>query len=428
MPVSLFICGITLAFKINLFHILAPKRFFQTLKNAVNGNGISPIKAMCTALAGTLGVGNIAGVATAITAGGAGAVMWMWIGSLVSMSIKYCEVALAVKYRFKKDASYVGGTMYTIRDGLRPIIGKRRSYPLGAIFAFLCIMNALVMGNVIQTNAACSVFSAPKWIISVIFAAILILVSVGGAKTISNITYAIIPILSAVYMICSVSVICRNLTLVPKVFSTIVGEAFNIRSAVSGGAGYGITKAIRYGVTRGIFSNEAGCGTSPTAHASADTKSPHHQGCFGIFEVIADTPILCTMTALVILIAKIKYPYTLEGLDGIPLSLVSFEILLGECAYYIIGAAVVLFALATVIAQLYYGNIAMGYFTDSKESKLFPVIFSIFTLISNRFPSDPTWFTADIIIAVMTCLNVWVLLVMRNEAVEISRRESPGKE
>ena len=421
MPAALFICGILLAFKIKLLHILSPVRFFRTLKNAVSGDGVSPAKAMCTALAGTLGVGNIAGVATAITAGGAGAVLWMWIGSLVSMSVKYGEVSLAVKYRLKKGNSYIGGAMYTMRDGLRPIIGKHRAQTLGGLFAILCIINSLLMGNVIQTNAASTVFPLPRWIISVMFAAVIILVSVGGAKTLTNITYALIPFLSAVYIIFSISVICRNMTLVPKVLDLILTEGLGFRSAVGGGVGLGITKAIRYGVTRGIFSNEAGCGTSPTAHASADTRSPHHQGCFGIFEVITDTPILCTMTALVILIAEEKNHGVLAVSNGVLLSLRSFEMLLGRAAYYIIGVSVMLFALATVIAQLYYGRIAVGYLTGEKNSRLFPILFAAATAMSSQFSESVIWLTADIIIAVMTLINVWVLFVMRKEVSEISR-------
>ena len=421
MPAALFICGILLAFKIKLLHILSPVRFFRTLKNAVSGDGVSPAKAMCTALAGTFGVGNIAGVATAITAGGAGAVLWMWIGSLVSMSVKYGEVSLAVKYRKRSHDQFIGGSMYTIRDGMSKHLGKKSARELGGIFAVLCILNSFIMGNVIQTGAACSVFSLSPLLISGIFALIIITVSAGGAKLLTSITYALIPVLSTMYIILSMSVICRNMSLVPKILDLILTEGLGFRSAVGGGVGLGITKAIRYGVTRGIFSNEAGCGTSPTAHASADTRSPHHQGCFGIFEVITDTPILCTMTALVILIAEEKNHGVLAVSNGVLLSLRSFEMLLGRAAYYIIGVSVMLFALATVIAQLYYGRIAVGYLTGEKDSRLFPILFATAAAMSSQFSESVIWLTADIIIAVMTLINVWVLFVMRKEVSEISR-------
>ena len=422
MPFMLILSGFMLAYKIKLHRILSPRAFFKTLADSGTTSGVSPVKAMCTALAGTLGVGNIAGVATAITAGGAGAIMWMWIGSAVSMSIKYSEVALAIKYRRKADSGYIGGAMYTMRDGMSRYIGKRKARLLGGVFALLCIVNSLLMGNAVQTNAAASVFaSVPKEVISVSFAAVIIIVSSFGAKKLCNVTFALIPPLSALYIILSVSVICRNVSYIPEVFCDIASGAFSVKSAVGGAVGFGMAEALRYGITRGIFSNEAGCGTSPTAHASADTKSPHHQGCFGIFEVIADTPVLCTMTALAILIAEKKHPTSLYSLDGVPLSLASFGSLLGKYAYYLVGISVILFALATVIAQLFYGKVALGYFTASKKAaKLFAFLSVAACLVGAVMPAGLMWTGADITVGVMTTVNTAVLIVMRREVADIA--------
>ena len=423
MPVMLILCGCILAYKIRLHRILSPYNFIKALKDSQKSSGVSPAKAMCTALAGTLGVGNIAGVATAITAGGAGAVMWMWIGAVVSMSVKYGEVALAVKYRNKANDTYYGGAMYTIKEGLKKRIGRQKAKLLGGAFAVMCLVNSFVTGNIVQSNSAATVFPSvsPK-VIGTVFALGIIIITAIGTKRISSITYALIPPLSAVYILLSLSVIVRNMSYLPSVLSDITNSAFSIRAAAGGAAGIGIREAIRFGITRGIFSNEAGCGTAPTAHASADTKSPHHQGCFGIFEVIADTLILCSMTAFVILIGKKKYPALLTDFDGVPLTLEVFEKLLGNSAYYIIGVSVILFAFATIIAQLYYGKIAIGYFTGSKHSEaLYALLASVCAYLGAGMDATPMWITADIVVGVMTAINVCVLFLLRDEIRDLSK-------
>ncbi len=426
MPVMLILCGCILAYKIRLHRILSPRNFIKALKDSQQSSGVSPAKAMCTALAGTLGVGNIAGVATAITAGGAGAVMWMWIGAVVSMSVKYGEVALAVKYRKTANDSYYGGAMYTIKEGLKKRIGRQKAKLLGGAFAIMCLVNSFVTGNIVQSNSAATVFPSvsPK-LIGTVFAFGIIVITAIGTNRISCITYALIPPLSAVYILLSLSVIVRNMSYLPSVLSDITNSAFSIKAAAGGAAGLGIREAIRFGITRGIFSNEAGCGTAPTAHASADTKSPHHQGCFGIFEVIADTLILCSMTAFVILIGKKKYPALFTDFDGVPLTLEVFEKLLGNSAYYIIGVSVILFAFATIIAQLYYGKIAIGYFTGSKHSEaLYALLASVCAYLGAGMDAAPMWITADIVVGIMTVMNVCVLFLLRDEIRDLSKNST----
>ena len=424
MPFILIICGIVLAFRTKLFSILRPRDFFRDLKNGSEGGRNSPFRSLCTALAGTLGVGNIAGVATAITAGGPGAVMWMWIGALVSMSVKYGEVALAVKYRRKKNDGFIGGSMYTIRDGLSGRIGSRSSAVLGAVFAVLCVLNSLVMGNLIQSNAASAVFGgsmAPKVICTVMALGVLAVVLTGKDRT-AAVTVALIPILSGVYIILSVYVIFANISLMPRVLSMIFRGAFNFHAAAGGVLGHTVREAMRFGVTRGIFSNEAGCGTSPTAHAMANVRSPHDQGCFGIFEVVADTLVLCSMTAFVILIAFLKNPDT-AGLDGVPLTMSSFGATAGRPSYWIIGVSVILFAYATVIAQFYYGSVAIGYLMDSRTAKILYGILSAFvTLFSRTVAPGIMWVAADLIVGIMTVLNTSVLILLRKEIAQEAER------
>ena len=207
----------------------------------------------------------------------------------------------------KKKDSYTGGAMYYIRDGLSGIIPSRSGKALAAFFAILCCLNSLITGNLIQSNSAASVVNDKGRFWCGIFLASLVLFSIiYGTHRIEKITSSIIPILCSVYIIISLFIIIRNLDIIPSVFGDIFKSAFSFKSIGGGAVGFGTREAIRFGVMRGIFSNEAGSGTSPTAHASADTTGPHNQGCFGIIEVIFDTLILCTMTALVLMIADKK--------------------------------------------------------------------------------------------------------------------------
>lgn len=424
MPIMLVVCGIILAYKIKLIKILLPVNFFHTLKCSKNKGGKSPIKSLCVALAGTLGVGNMAGVATAIMYGGAGAVMWMWIGALVSMSVKYGEVGLSVKYRKQlPNGEFTGGSMYTIKYGLRKYIGLQMSSLLAAIFAILCIINSLLTGNIVQTSSAMSALpTIPPFAIGLLMAVGILLSGLGRTDKISDFTYVLIPILSLIYILMSGSIIFRNFHLVPTILSRIINSAFNIHAVVGGTLGFSIKEAVRYGITRGMFSNEAGCGTAPSAHASADTRSPHHQGCFGIFEVIADTLILCTLTAFVILIAEEKYKFLNVSTNGIEATLMSFELMLGSLAKHIISVSILLFAFATVLAQIYYAFTAIGYFTNKAIFKTLFVLFSsLITVLSVYIEENVMWSCTDLIIGLMTVINTGLLFVMRCEIEQLSK-------
>ncbi len=413
LPFFLTVCGTVLAFRIKLFRILSPAGFFCDLRSAWTGSGTSPFVSLCTALAGTLGVGNIAGVATAIGSGGAGAVFWMWAGAIVSTAVKYGEVTLAVKYRRRLKDGYYGGAAYTIRDGMSCMIGPGASKLLGGLFAVLCVVNSLVMGTLIQSNSAAAVTDdgRVRTIICLLLAAGVAAVAVCGPGKIGKVTPALIPPLSLVYIGISVYVIASNVSLLPAVFREIFSGAFRFRAAAGGAAGFGIKEAIRYGVTRGIFSNEAGCGTSPTAHAAANVESPHKQGCFGIFEVVFDTLVLCTMTALVVLIGQLKYGIT--GDAGVDDTLFAFGKLSGTPAYLIIGISVILFAYATVTSQLYYGRIALGYLTRSRfAGTAFGIAVVAVTAIGGFVDTGVAWSVADIVVGLMTVINVAVLIAL----------------
>lgn len=407
MPALLIICGFIFAAKQKFFFLLHPIRFVKTLREAAAGDGISPFRALTQALAGTLGVGNMAGVATAITAGGAGAVFWMWISALCAMSLKYAEVSLGVKHRRKDSDGYYGGAMYYIKDTFSNIMPKAAPV-LGGIFAMLCLTNSLLTGNIVQMKAAASVFSAvPPLILGGIVGAVSFIIGSGKARRVSAVTVGLIPALSVFYMALSLWIIISNAERLPGVINEIFSTAFSLEGFGGGVGGFAVSRAIRFGVTRGIFSNEAGMGTSPSAHSSANVKSPHHQGCFGIFEVFADTIVLCTMTAFVILLSDGRT----RGLDSIPLTVYSYASLAGRWAGAAIGISVILFAFATVICQGAYGSVALKYLGGgSRVRYAYLLLSSAACILGTVIPDGSMWQAADLVISLMTVINIICLI------------------
>lgn len=397
LPALLIICGIWFGIKLKFFYIIHPIKLSRCLLEASGDGGISPFRSLTVALAGTLGVGNMAGVATAIVAGGAGALFWMWISAICAMSVKYMEVKLATETREKINDGWRGGAMYYIKAILSGKSGKM----LGSFFAILCAINSLVTGNIVQVNSACAAININPLFTGLIIGILAMWIAAGGGKRISGATLMIVPILSAVYMIICLAIIFNNIEKIPFITQTIIREAFSLRPIFGGVGGFVMTRAMRFGVTRGIFSNEAGCGTSPTAHAQANCKSPHHQGCFGIFEVFCDTILLCTMTGFVILLCKEN------SLDGIPLTLYAFGTLAGAWAEKIIAASIVLFAFATVIAQAGYGLVSLEFLHWGNKIRvlylaLIPISSAAGAVISAQF----MWQAADLIVSLMTIINV----------------------
>lgn len=422
-PVLISVGGVIFSWGLGIHRILAPKRFISTLLDTPKGKGTSPFVSLTMALAGTLGVGNITGVAAAIVSGGAGAVFWMWAGALLSMGIKYGEVALAVKYRRKRGEEHCGGAMYYISDGLGRRFPGKNFTRFGGFFALLCVVNSLVTGNIVQSNSAAAVVPMiPSGAAGVILAVLVGGSVLYGIQRIGKITSRLIPLLTGIYLVLSLYVIVVNIGELPGILGDIFRSAFRFRSAVGGAVGFTAREAVRYGVTRGIFSNEAGCGTSPTAHASADTKSPFHQGCFGIFEVIADTLILCTVTAFVLLIADRRFGILtfVRGEGDAALTLHAFSTLVGDTAggwvYGVLALSVILFAYATVLAQMYYGTAAVEYITKSRLAKWGYLLLSVCCAYFGAvMESDIMWVLADLAVCVMTVINIAVLLILRRE-------------
>lgn len=420
-PFFLSLAAFFLLFNLNYGKILSPSGFIKSMKpesGSKTGKN-SPLRALALALAGTLGVGNITGVTSALISGGPGSVFWMWVGAVLVIGIKYSEVFLAVKYRHRDSMGWFGGAMYYIRDGLGKIINYRAASALGGMFAVLCVTNSLITGNIVQSNAAASVFSDDSRLKTGIVLGSLVLLSIlYGTRRIEKITALLIPPLAGVYIIIASYFIITNIELVSDTFRDIFRSAFSFRSVYGGAVGFSVREAVRFGVMRGIFSNEAGCGTSPTAHASAETSSPHSQGVCGIAEVIFDTIILCTLTAAVMLIADKKFaiiPWTANA-DASEVTLIALSLLGGEICRKIISVSIVLFAYATIIAQIYYGTIAIEYISDKKAPKyVYYALSVVCAVIGAVISSEVMWLSADIILGVMTVSNCAVIILLRKE-------------
>lgn len=401
LPFLLIIVGLYFSFSLKFFYILHP---IKTIKQMCKGG----FKSLSLALAGTLGVGNIVGVASALISGGAGAIFWMWISAFIAMSLKYCEVFLAMKYRRKNNGVFFGGAPYYIYDGLKNKIGNKLSKILSVIFAFLCIMNSLTTGNLVQINSVSNITDLPKILIGLIFAIIIIAIVYGGAKRISSFISILIPILSVFYVVLSVYIILINIKEIPSVFTLIFKEAFSLRCVMSGFGGYGISSAIRFGVSRGLLSNEAGCGTSPTAHASSSTNDIHSQGCLGIFEVFVDTILLCTLTAVIILL------YGKSEENSMALVTNAFEHFSFKVGKYGVIVSSLLFALATISCQYYYGIESLKYITNKNcAKKFFTAIFCVTIVVGAVIPMSIMWQISDFVLGIMTICNLLCLLLLR---------------
>ncbi len=413
LPLIVFIIGGYLAIKMRIF---TPKCFKCALSSLFSKNerdGISPVSALCTALAGTLGVGNIAGVAVAISLGGPGAVFWMWVSALFSLSLKYTETVLAVKYRKIEGTDICGGPMYYIFYGL----GNKR---LANIFCILCITSSLCSGCIIQSNSASVAmyrsFGIPHAITGLFLGILCGVIVLGGIKSISRFTSIVIPITSAVFFALSLIAVCMSIDKLPYILSMIFKNAFGIQQISSGICGFSVRYAIKHGVVKSSLSHEAGSGTSTISHAASNTKSPVEQGFLGIFEVIADTLIMCTVTALVILCAYPQVSFA-GSYSGVDITSGAYGEFFGVHGETIISSAVLLFAFATVICQSYYGVSCVGFLTKNKNWHTFYVLaYCVCTVLGSVITFEFMWRLTDLFTCCMIFLNVYAILRLSGEA------------
>ena len=415
VPIILIGAGLFFCIRLRFFHFLHPIRVIRALKSEGDKKGISSFGAVSLALAGTLGVGNMVGVASAIVLGGVGSIFWMWISALVAMVLKYAEIVLAMRHRrFDGEGKPYGAAMYYISDGL----GKKSFGRIVACaFAVLCLVNAVSMGGMIQVNAAAGamagVFGMKPILVGIVFATILLWTMMRGREGILSVTEKLVPFMTVGFLILSVAVICIYPGQTVKALSRIFENAFTVRSGVGGIVGFFLSSSIRYGTMRGILSNEAGCGTAPTAHSVSNCRIPAKQGAWGIFEVFVDTILLCTLTAITIIVA---YDRLEIGNNFMMVTVDAYSLLLGGFAGYFISVSVLLFGLATVLCWGHYGAESVRFLSGKRYAqRIFVVIYSSAVLLGSVISSDVIWDGADLSIGAMTVINIIVLLKMNSE-------------
>jgi len=394
---------------------------FKKDQHKKDASGVSPFQAVSTAMAGTIGTGSISGIATAIVAGGPGAVFWMWMSALLGMVTKYAEIILSIRYREKNQSGeWVGGPMYYIRHGIKH---RRVSTVLSIMFAFFAMAACLGTGNATQSNAIALALDSTMHISPIITGIILtIIVSaviLGGMRRISSVNEKLVPFMAMFYMICAVAAIVLNFEKIPAAFALIFEEAFNFRAAAGGAAGYGVMKAMQMGFARGVFSNEAGLGSAPIAHAASSVKEPVDQALWGMFEVFFTTIIICTFSALTILTTGL---YT-TGLDGSALCIASFNEIMPGIGGIIVTLATVFFALSTILGWAYYGEVSVRYLSSDKDKAvcIYRIIYVITVFIGAVGSLDLIWSISDTMNGLMAIPNLIGIISLSGIVAKITK-------
>lgn len=407
-------------------------------KTQARDGSMSPFQAVCTALAGTVGTGNIAGVAGAIALGGPGAIFWMWCSAFLGMCTKFSEVTLAIHFREKnKNGEYVGGPMYYIKNGL-----SKKWHFLAVFYAVFGVLTVFGTGNATQVNTIVSSVNTalinfnilkgePNSNVNLIFgifiAALVAMVLLGGIKRIGQVSEKLVPFMAVLYVILALGVIILNIQRVPGVFAQIVSGAFTPRAATGGIIG-SMFLSMKKGVSRGIFSNEAGLGTGSIAHACADTDNAVHQGMFGIFEVFMDTIVICTLTGLVILLAAPNISYGQAA--GAELTISSFTATYGGWVSILTAIAMCCFAFSTIIGWGLYGSRCIEFLGGEKFVRPFLVVYSFVSIVGATMNLGLLWDISDTFNGLMAVPNLIALLMLSGHvkklAIEVDQAEKDG--
>lgn len=406
------------------FRVTIGKLFAKA--DAADG-AVTPFQAVCTALAATVGTGNIAGVAGAIAIGGPGAVFWMWISALLGMCTKFSEVTLAVHFREKnKHGDWVGGPMYYIKNGLGP-----KFKWLAVIFSILGVLTVFGTGNATQVNTITTAVntallnyniissdsvSTVNLVIGIVIMILVAMILLGGIKRIGRVTERLVPFMAVFYIILAVGVILAHIQNIPGVFASIFQGAFS-PSAVTGGAVGTMFLSLKNGVSRGIFSNEAGLGTGSIAHAAADTNDPVKQGYFGIFEVFTDTIIICTTTALVILCSDVPVGYGAAA--GAELTISGFTATYGNWVSIFTAVALCCFAFSTILGWGLYGTRCIEFLFGSKANKPFMLVYSAVAILGATVNLGLLWSIADTFNGLMSIPNLIALFLLGGTMVKL---------
>lgn len=399
------------------------------------GGEISPWNALSTALSGQVGTGNLAGVATAITLGGPGAIFWMWITALVGMASAFAESSLAVKYREEHaDGHTHGGPMFYIKNGL----GKKWIW-LAVLFSVGTIFSALATGNMIQANSIANGLSAatgaPNWIFGLIVAALAFAVIIGGIKSIGSVAGKVVPAMALGYIVLAIAVLVMNAERIPDAFAMIFGYAFGAQQVVGGIAGYAVLEVVRFGVERGLFSNEAGQGSTAIAHAAAKTDDPVRQGEIAMLGTFLDTIVICTMTALVILVVQgdfasaggtVQYAWQSTELQGIEVTAAAYS---AGVPYggILIAAVLAVFAFTTILGWSYYAEQAVTFLIGDAAAKPFRYVWIIFVFIGSLQQVDFIWKLGGIANAFMATPNLIAILALSGVVVAMAKAADAKK-
>lgn len=445
VPAMICIIGVGLLLSVRT-RFIQIRKFGIAMKNTVGkifdktqakDGSMSPFQAVCTALAGTVGTGNIAGVAGAIALGGPGAIFWMWCSAFLGMCTKFSEVTLAIHFREKNsNGEYVGGPMYYIKNGL-----SKKWYFLAFLYAVFGVLTVFGTGNATQVNTiVASINSAlmsfhiidgtndkANLIFGIFIAALVAMVLLGGIKRIGQVTEKLVPFMAVLYVILALGVIIMNIEHVPAVFSEIFSGAFSPRAATGGVIG-SMFLSMKKGVSRGIFSNEAGLGTGSIAHACADTDNAVHQGMFGIFEVFMDTIIICTLTGLVILLAAPGITYGQAA--GAELTISGFTSTYGSWVSIFTAVAMCCFAFSTIIGWGLYGSRCIEFLGGEKLVRPFLVIYSFVSIVGATINLGLLWDIADTFNGLMAVPNLIALLMLSGQvkklAIEVDQAQKNG--
>ena len=439
--VCIFGVGLYLSIRTNFLQIRKfPYAIKTTLgrifrKRDASDGAITPFQAVCTALAATVGTGNIAGVAGAIAIGGPGAIFWMWVSALFGMCTKYAEVTLAVHYReINANGELVGGPMYYIKNGL-----SKKWHWLAYLFAAFGVLTVFGTGNATQVNTITtainsallnynviseSAVSTSNLIIGIIIAILIAMILLGGIKRIGHVTEKLVPFMALLYILLGLGVILLNIQNVPAVFVSIFRGAFQPR-AVTGGIVLSMFTSLKKGVSRGIFSNEAGLGTGSIAHACADTKKPVKQGMFGIFEVFTDTIVICTLTALVILCSSVAVDYGKAA--GAELTILGFTSTYGSWVSIFTAVAMCCFAFSTAVGWGLYGARCIEFLFSEKVIKPFMVIYSLVAILGATANLGLMWSIAETFNGLMAIPNLIALFLLSGTVVKLTKEYFAGE-
>lgn len=446
VPAMICIIGVGLLLSVRT-RFIQVRKFGAALKNTIGkifdktqakDGSMSPFQAVCTALAGTVGTGNIAGVAGAIALGGPGAIFWMWCSAFLGMCTKFSEVTLAIHFREKNaNGEYVGGPMYYIKNGL-----SKKWHFLAVLYALFGVLTVFGTGNATQVNTiVSSIHSAlhnlhiidstvderANLIFGIFIAAFVAMVLLGGIQRIGQVSEKLVPFMAALYVILAIGVVILHINRVPAVFAMIFKSAFTPQAATGGIIG-SMFLSMKKGVSRGIFSNEAGLGTGSIAHACADTNNAVHQGMFGIFEVFMDTIVICTLTGLVILLGAPNIVYGQAA--GAELTISGFTATYGGWVSIFTAVAMCCFAFSTIIGWGLYGSRCIEFLGGEKLVRPFLVAYSFVSIIGATINLGLLWDIADTFNGLMAIPNLIALLILSGQvkklAIDVDQAEKSG--